>query len=124
MIANELTGMANELEKFGRLIVVMEDWATWCERYSGIKSQSCAVGLTSGHCASKSFEDLLESIENDIARLVDAAVDDLEPGQRAAINRRYGMTAVFRFPRGNYHTLLMQAHETLCNTLPKKGVVI
>lgn len=124
MRANEFTSMSDELDKFGRLIYIMEDWAKWCRQYSGIKKQSCAVGLTSGYCASKSFDDILDAVESNISRLVDASVNDLVAGQRAAINRRYGMTAVFRFPVGNYPDLLMQAHDELRKTLPKKGIVI
>lgn len=112
------------LEKLDRLTVILDDWADWCKRYTGRRESSGSVGMSSGYGASKSFDDLLDDVNSTIARLVDAAVDDLDPGQRAAINRRYGMCAVFRFPRGNYEDLLLAAHERLLITLPKKGVVI
>lgn len=113
-----------ELDRFARLRVILEDWAAWQSRYSGIKQSSGSVCMSSGYESSKTFEDMLDDIENNIAQLVEAAIDDLQSGHRAAINRRYGITAVFRFPRGNYEDLLLQAHEILLITLPKKGVVI
>lgn len=114
----------NELDRFGRLIIIMEDWAEWNAQYSGIRNPSHSVGLTSGYAASQSFDDMLHSVENNIAAIVETAVDDLQPANRAAINKRYGLSAVFRFPRGNYADLLLEAHESLMLTLPKKGVVI
>lgn len=113
-----------DLCRFGRLIAILEDWAAWNARYSAVRVASCSVGLTSGYASSKSFDDMLVDVENSVAQIVDAAVDDLPPGQIAAINRRYGLCAVFRFPRGNYETLLFEAHEALLKTLPRKGVVI
>lgn len=113
-----------ELARFARLVVILENWAEWNSRYVGLHHTSHSVGLTSGYGASKTFEDMLADIENSVAQLVEAAIDDLPTGQVAAINRRYGLCAVFRFPRGNYEDLLLQAHETLMKTLPKKGVVI
>lgn len=114
----------NELARFARLIVILEDWAKWNAAYVGIQCSSHSVGLTSGYAASKTFDDMLAEVENSVAQLVEAAIDDLPPGQAAAINRRYGICAVFRFPRGNYEDLLLDAHETLMKTLPKRGVVI
>lgn len=116
--------IAVELSRFGRLIVILEDWAAWNARYAGVKNSSCSVGLTSGYTSSKSFEDMLEDVENTVAELVESAVDDLPSGQAAAINMRYGLCAVFRYPRGNYADLLLEAHEALMIALPKKGVVI
>lgn len=113
-----------ELDRFSRLSAILEDWAVWQSRYTGIKSTFGSICMSSGYTASKTFEDLLLGIEDNICRLVEAAIDDLESGQRAAINQRYGITSVFRFPRGNYDDLLLNAHERLLVTLPKKGVVI
>lgn len=116
--------ISREITRHDRLVVILEDWAEWCARYTGRRESSGSVGLTSGYGASKSFDDMLDDINSGIARLVDATVDDLDAGQRAAINRRYGISAVFRFPRGNYADLLLSAHDELMVTLPKKGVVI
>lgn len=113
-----------DIDRIDRLVAVLEDWAAWNSRYSAIRVASCSVGLTSGYASSKSFDDMLVDVENSVAQIVDAAVDDLPPGQIAAINRRYGLCAVFRFPRGNYETLLFEAHEALLKTLQRKGVVI
>ena len=111
-------------DSMSRLQVILEDWAAWQARYSGIKAQSRSPCLSSGYESSKTFEDMLDAVENTVAQSVEAAIDDLQPGERAAINRRYGITAVFRFPRGNYEELLLMAHEKLLITLPKKGIVI
>lgn len=113
-----------DLSGFGRLVVILEDWAHWNSRYAGVKASSRSVGLTSGYTSSKTFDDMLDEVENSIAELVESAVDDLPSGQAAAINTCYGLCSVFRYPRGNYADLLLDAHEALMVALPKKGVVI
>ena len=117
--------MNNDIYKqIGRLVVLMEDWANWQRGYSGIKGYpSHSIGLQSGYVSS-TFEDMCDSVDNEVFRAIDAAVSDLVAGQAAAINKRYGVSAVFRFPRGNYEELLIEAHQVLMTTLPKKGVVI
>ena len=117
--------MHNDIAKtYGRLVILLEDWADWQRGYSGIKGYaSHTPGCHSGY-VSKSFDDLIDEVHNDVCRLVGYAVDDLPAGQQAAINKRYGIAAVFRFPRGNYEQLLLEAHQTLMMTLPKKGVVV
>lgn len=117
--------MHNDIKnQLDRLQILLEDWARWMEGYSGIKGYaSHTPGLNSGH-VSKGFDDLCDEVDNKVCKLIDAAVDDLPPGQSAAINKRYGVVAVFRFPRGDYEELLAEAHATLMVTLPKKGVVI
>jgi hypothetical protein len=109
-----------------RLQILLEDWANWQKGYSGARGYSDhAVGLQADRRVSgDSWDDVIEQVDNWVSQMVDAAVDDLPPGQGAAINKRYGVAAVFRFPRGNYEELLAEAHATLMQTLPKKGVVI
>jgi len=66
--------------------------------------------------------DAYDRLELGRVELVDTAVGDLEPIQRAAIQRRYGLCAVWRFPRLNYGEVLDQAHTALMVLLRKKGV--
>lgn len=111
--------------RYERLKVIMEDWAHWCEGYrlkTGWPSRS--IGMESGYGASSTFEDLCEESDQSVNRMIDAAVDDLEAGKKAAVYRCYGISSVFRFPRGNYNDLVIQAHDDLLESLPKKGVAI
>ena len=66
----------------------------------------------------------MEGVEQSINRSVDTAVNDLEAGQMAAIFRCYGLCTVFLFPRGILDTLLIEAHDTLLVSLPRKGIAI
>lgn len=119
----------NDLAIYERLVVVMQDWAEWVRGYrinNGFPSRS--IGIESGYGSSKSFDDMIDDVENEMCRLIDTAVDDLTDTQRAAINRCYGLANVMRFRRGSdetktYEQLVVEAHETLLVTLPKKGVV-
>lgn len=109
-----------ELESLVRLL---EDWAAWQSTYrpkTGFKSRSAgfvALGL-------QSFEDMCERSDNVTMRTIDASIDSLEPAQSAAINRRYGVCAVFRFPRQNYEQVLIEAHNRLIVICKRKGVVL
>lgn len=112
----------NELQRLERLVMLLTDWADWMKGYRmRIGWPSRSVGMESGY-VSKSFDDMAEESDNEMYRLIDTAVEDLEAGQKAALYRRYGVAAVFRFPRSNYETLLIESHETLLSTLPRKGV--
>lgn len=107
------------------LRVLMEDWANWQRGYTmklGYPSQSAVVGGAS--CGVSSFEDLCESVDSETMRAVDAVVGDLPPMERSAIFRRYGIAAVFRYPRNNYQDTLDAAHTLLMVELPRRGVMI
>lgn len=112
--------------KLDRLQILLEDWASWMGGYSGARGFSNhSVGLEPDRRVSgDTWDDVMDKVDHWVCQMVDSAVDDLPPGQGAAINQRYGVTAVFRFPRGNYDDLLAEAHVTLLMTLPKKGVVV
>lgn len=115
---------ATDIRKYERLKMLMEDWANWMGGYRmKLGWHSRSIGIESGH-VSKDFEEMLDDVESEMCRLIDAAVNDLSAGHHAAINRCYGVSAVFRFPRGNYETLLIEAHDLLIVSLPKKGVAI
>lgn len=106
------------------LVRLMEDWADWQKGYRmklGYPSRSCGLSTD----AATTFEDMCDSSDNEMMRVVDTVIqEDLEPIERAAILRRYGVAAVFRFPRDNYEEVLMRAHERLFVLLPKKGCVV
>jgi hypothetical protein len=114
----------NELQRLERLVMLLTDWADWMKGYRmRIGWPARSVGMESGY-VSKSFDDMADDADAEMYRLIDTAVEDLEAGPKAALYKRYGVAAVFRFPRGNYETLLIESHEQLLTTLPKKGVAI
>jgi hypothetical protein len=111
------------LKRMERLRVILEDWATWQRTYRprlGYPSRS----LTCYSEGSTDFEGMCKEADSATYAAVDACVQDLVPAQRAAVMRRYGIAAVFRFPRDNYGACLLAAHERLMVELPKKGVII
>ena len=111
------------LKRMERLRVILEDWATWQRTYRprlGYPSRS----LTCYSEGSTDFEGMCEEADSATYAAVDACVQDLVPAQRAAVMRRYGIAAVFRFPQDNYGACLLAAHERLMVELPKKGVII
>jgi hypothetical protein len=101
---------------------IMDDWVRWQERFTmklGYPSHSS--GVSCGGLSS--FEDLCDSVDGEKMRIVDGVIqEDLTPIERAAILRRYGVAAVFRFR--DYEGVLAQAHDRLFVILPRKGVMI
>lgn len=113
----------NDMKTLEALVALLEDWAEWQRSYKprlGYPSRS----LTCYSESSQTFEDMCESVDNQTFATVDACVQDLVPSHRAAVMRRYGIAAVFRFPRDNYEQCLMLAHEVLIKALPRKGIII
>ena len=105
------------------LILLLEDWAQWQSSYrtkTGFNSRSAGFS-----CAGLStFEDMCHQSDNATMKTIDSAIDDLEPAQRAAINRKYGVCSVFRFPRNNFEDTLTLAHDRLVVICKRKGVVL
>jgi hypothetical protein len=111
--------------RLDRLYALLEDWARWCGGFKPHLGYPRRVpGVVSGLSDMARGEDQRGRHECQRLGLVDAAVDDLPPMHRAAINQRYGVAAVFRFPRGNYVELLAEAHELLIVLLAKKTIDI
>lgn len=113
----------NDLKTLEALVALLEDWADWQRSYKprlGYPSRS----LTCYSESSQTFEDMCESVDNQTFATVDACVQDIVPAQRAAVMRRYGIAAVFRFPRENYEQCLLMAHEVLIKALPRRGVML
>lgn len=102
---------------------LLEDWARWQGSYGmklGYPKNSAGFAGRGVH----SFDDMCEEVDSQIRQIIDTAVDDLPPAQRAAVLRCYGIAAVFRFPRDNYQEQLFAAHERLLLELPRRGVVL
>jgi len=105
------------------LVLLLEDWAAWQSSYrpkTGFKSRSAGfacIGLST-------FEDMCHQSDNATMRALDSAIDDLDPAPRAAINRKYGVCSVFRFPRDNFEQTLIIAHERLVIICKRKGIVL
>lgn len=113
----------DHIKQIESLVGLLEDWAQWQRAYSprlGYPSRS----LTCYSEGSQDFESLCDAVDSQTFASVDACVQDLVPAQRAAVMRRYGIAAVFRFPRDNYEQCLMLAHEALIKALPRKGVML
>ncbi len=104
-------------DRMDRMHAVMEEWADWMrldDSRIGYPGHSALVRGAPG-CS-------YERADGVRALLVDAAVSDLEPIQRAAIQKQYKVCAVWVFPRLNYAEVLDKAHAALLVLLRKKGV--
>ncbi len=113
----------DHIKQIESLVALLTDWAQWQRAYSprlGYPSRS----LTCYSEGSQDFESLCDAVDSQTFASVDACVQDLMPAQRAAVMRRYGVAAVFRFPRDNYESCLMMAHDVLIKALPRKGVML
>ena len=107
-----------------RMRARLDEWARWCERYHqglGYPSRS-AVCATGG--VSQSFDDMCDAADASQCQTVDVCVHDLEPIERAAVMRCYGLASVFRFPRENYADVLDRAHTNLRTSFSRRGVDI
>lgn len=105
-------------DRLDRLHAIMSEWAQWMRAADlriGYPAHSALVRGAPG--------DAYERADAARMELIDAAVEDLsQPIYRAAVQRRYGVCAVWRFPRLNYEEVLMAALEELMVLLAKKGV--
>jgi hypothetical protein len=113
----------DHIKQIESLVALLTEWAQWQRAYSprlGYPSRS----LTCYSEGSQDFESLCDAVDNQTFASVDACVQDLMPAQRAAVMRRYGIAAVFRFPRDNYEHCLLMAHEVLIKARPRKGVML
>lgn len=106
-------------QRMSRLHALMDEWVMWCRsdfprvgfpRYSAMIQGAPASGA--------------DRAESGRAEVVGAAVEDLPPIQRAAVHRRYGVVAVWRFPRNNYAEMLEQALDALIKILRRRGIDI
>lgn len=103
------------------LIAILEDWARWQGGYSmklGYPSKS--AGISSG--GMQTFDDMCDQCDNSTMQAIDTCVSDLSPIHQAAIMKRYGIAAVFRFNRVAYEDVLITAHFELMKSFRKKGI--
>lgn len=104
------------------VVRLLEDWADWQRGYRlklGYPTKSAGLECGGG---SSSFDDLCDASDAEVMGKVDVCVNDLPPIHKAAILKRYGVAAVFRFPRQNYEQVLCDAHMSLVEAFAKKGV--
>lgn len=69
---------------------------------------------------STSFEDMCDSADSAAAEAIGALIESLTPIQSAAINHRW-LRAVYKFPRGNYDTSLLDAMDILGAGMLRRG---
>lgn len=114
----------SEERRLDALARMLDDWAGWQRSYRmrlGYPTRSLSGAGGTTEC---SYDELYASVDAAMFEAIDAAIDDLQPIQRAAVLRRYGVAAVFRFPRENYAEQLDRAHDALMRALPRRGVDI
>lgn len=108
-----------ERARLDALAAVMADWVEWMRR------DDSRVGFPAHSALVRGAEGCVyEHAESARIEAIDAVVSDLAPIHRAAVCRRYGLVAVWRFPRENYAEVLQGANEALIAGLKKKGVDI
>lgn len=129
----ELAANFSLLDKGGRveddyqkLVHLLRDWAAWMDGYNPNIGFRSRVPMLATGGISTTFEDMLDQIDNHAMKAIDASIESLPPSNRAAINRCYGVCAVFRFPRASYpyEVALSDAHDLLMVTLKRKGVIV
>ena len=116
-----LMGIREDQAAVAAVVGLLEDWAAWQKGFRmklGYPTKSAGMACS----GASSFEDLCDESDNEVMRKVDACVSDLPAIQGAAVLRRYGVAAVFRFPRANYEDVLCDAHLALMGMFAKKGV--
>lgn len=114
----------NAVDEFEKVVFLLKDWAKWQSGYSPNIGYPVRVPMLATGGGSSTFEELLDHVDNQAMKAVDASVESLPPSQRAAINRCYGLCAVWRFPRANYtyEQALSDGHDTLMVSFKRKGI--
>lgn len=108
-----------ERERLAALAAVMADWVEWMRR------DDLRVGFPAHSALVRGAEGCVyERAESARIEAIDAVVADLAPIHRAAVCKRYGLAAVWRFQRENYAEVLQVANEALIAGLKRKGVDI
>ena len=100
---------------------ILLDWAEWHQGDTvDIGYPKKSPGFF--HCGLKSFEDMHDSVTAEKMAIVQACINSLPAPQGAAIERAYGICAVYRFPRDNYQECLENAFMALSVAFRAKGV--
>lgn len=111
------------LVDYARLCSWLRDWARWNASYQpnlGHKSHSVAISSNS----SKTFDEMCNEQDHSAFVITDTAINDLAPAKCEAVRRHYGLCSVFRFPRENYHEMLVQGHAELDRSLKRRGIEV
>jgi len=106
------------VKRMARLVGLMEDWANWVQAGHAPQGEQRSSVFA---CAAI---DWAEGVDLHRNQAINAAVYDLPPSQSAAVQKRYGVCRVWRFPRDNYEAMLLAGHEALLVSLPRRNVVI
>jgi len=109
-------------DKEVRLNFHLENWAIWMQSDQGVRgyNKKSAGFITGGN--SQTFEDMISQSDVWCARRMNTHIENLPPAQNGAILHRYNICRVFRFPRGNYADLLLEARDTLLKALITDGI--
>jgi hypothetical protein len=109
-------------DTFIRIDEVLQKWAEWhrTQDLVDVGYPKTAAGFFSNGL--KTWDDLCSSTDNATMATIDACVTSLPPPQAAAIERAYGLCAIYRFPRGNYQDCLENAMVALSVSFRAKGV--
>jgi hypothetical protein len=108
------------------LVLLLEDWAEWHRLFRpNIGFNKKSSGFHSGGISC--VDDMEIGTDKETIKSMQYSVEQLEeesPVMAAAIYRRYGVSAVFNFPRNNFEDTLILAHDRLVIICKRKGVVL
>lgn len=101
---------------------ILNLWAKWQNNRNlrlGYPSKSLAIASGGLNC----WDDLAEDVDGWMCGECEAAINDLQPEQFAAIHHNY-LHAVYKFPRNDYPHILAGALNDLLVRLRRRGVVV
>lgn len=100
------------------------DWAAWQRAGAGVDGYpEHSTGLSDGG-ASKSFDDMLETMDNQHAEVVETVINGLPPAQRCALHHAY-LNAVYRFRNEMvYESALEQAKQAVRAGLRARNIYL
>lgn len=105
-----------------RLDFHLENWSAWMRSDAGVMGYGRKSAGFSGSVNSQSFDELVEQSDVWLARRVNTHIRNLDPAEQAAVEVRYGICRVYRFPRHNYAELLLAARIALADALAADGI--
>lgn len=105
-----------------RVLWHLDNWADWQRSYHIRLGMPARASCMSG-TGMTDFEGMSEDADSYAANATEAAVTALAPAQRGAIERKYGICAVYQFPRHNFLEMLTGAMKRLPMLLDAQGLV-
>lgn len=103
----------------------LQNWADWMHQKDlpdGYPHNSCCGIVQNFTTVDLDNDYTYDHLDTDLAHRTNAVIDSLPPAQRAAVYRKYGVTAAFRFERDNYADLLVLARAAILIGLRRRGV--